>query len=647
MVGNFIPQLAGAEVTMQPLSFKAPLPKAIAGFTDEEIQTALEEKFGLSTFRGEQQSIVKHIANGSDALVIMPTGGGKSLCFQLPAILRKGLCVVVSPLVSLINNQVDLLTGMGRSARPYSSSESAGDRSITLEALESDPISLEFLYITPESLRSHMILDKLDRLNARRQLALFAIDEAHCISQWGHDFRKAYNQLGKVKRRFDRVPMVALTATATKPVMDDICKSLNITAARRFVTSFDRPNIRYEVRYERRLNELETSCFDDLIEVLTTNPGPAIIYCITRDECHAMCRHLSSHGVTAEPYHAGMPDDDRRGNMDNWVLGSTRVIVGTIAFGMGIDKPDVRVVVHWGPSKSVAGFYQESGRAGRDGKPALSVVYVSTSLVRLVEGMAGREGKAQGFREVMDVFMRNSCRRRALLSFFGDDGRGANPTCCDVCSDPTEVASGIVAQGGNANEAGHNRTKKGTGAQGRRAVVKPRAGPMNATELWARIKAEKREKLKAERRHAAVEDTVEEDAVQEGEGFSIAQEPIEEETAPAPTVSRFSQGLTQTPQSPQVSQSGGTTVDSDKQNATVEHLRIMLRISRPTALQLERLVRTECPSEPAYGTMVLRVQGHVYSLSRTHRSGASLFAAEADKHMRGGGRLGDLLRADP
>ena len=394
----------------------------------------LRSVFGHQGFRGAQEDIVLHVAGGGDALVLMPTGGGKSLCYQLPALLREGTAIVVSPLIALMQDQVAALRQLGVRAAFLNS---------TLEAREAQAIEkdleagrLELLYVAPERLMMPRMLERL----AQSRLALFAIDEAHCVSQWGHDFRPEYLQLSVLHERFPRVPRIALTATADPHTRDEIAHRLALREARLFISSFDRPNIRYTIveKLEARAQVLRF--------IREQHPGEAgIVYCLSRKKVDETAAWLAGEGVTALPYHAGMDGRARAANQERFQREDAVVVVATIAFGMGIDKPDVRFVAHLDLPKSIEGYYQETGRAGRDGLPADAwMAYGLGDLVNLRRMIEQSEGSEE-FRRVsfakLDALLgfceTAGCRRVRLLHYFGEEARPCGN--CDTCLDPPQT----------------------------------------------------------------------------------------------------------------------------------------------------------------------------------------------------------------
>ena len=403
----------------------------------------LRRVFGFEAFRGAQEEIVEHVVGGGDALVLMPTGGGKSLCYQLPALLRPGVAVVVSPLIALMQDQVAALRQAGVRAAFLNSSlerEAATEVENDLRGQR-----LDLVYVAPERLLTERFLALLDGIADNGGLALFAIDEAHCVSQWGHDFRPEYIQLAILHRRWPSVPRIALTATADQQTRREIIERLGLDAARVFVASFDRPNIRYSV-VERNNPRRQ------LIDFLSTHRGEAgIVYCLSRRKVDETAEWLARQGIAALPYHAGLEQTIRQTNQQRFQREDGIVMVATIAFGMGIDKPDVRFVAHLDLPKSLEAYYQETGRAGRDGEPAEAwMTYGLNDVVihrmRIDESVAGDEQKhiERGKLDALLAWCETmQCRRRVLLSYFGEESVACGN--CDTCLEPPESWDGSIA----------------------------------------------------------------------------------------------------------------------------------------------------------------------------------------------------------
>ena len=391
----------------------------------------LRHVFGFDSFRGEQGDIVDHVSGGGDALVLMPTGGGKSLCYQLPALLRPGTGIVVSPLIALMQDQVEALKQLGVRAAFLNSSQDAQTSSAVERELQDG--ALDLLYVAPERLLTPRFLSLLDR----SQIALFAIDEAHCVSQWGHDFRPEYRQLTLLHERWPDIPRIALTATADAPTRREIVEHLALEDARQFVSSFDRPNIRYTV-------VAKDDSRRQLLDFLDDHRGDCgIVYCLSRRKVDATAALLAERGVRALPYHAGLDAATRANHQRRFLREEGIVMVATIAFGMGIDKPDVRFVAHLDLPKSLEGYYQETGRAGRDGDPAEAWLAYGLGdavlLRRMIEdGDAGDERKWLE-RAKLDALIgyceSTACRRQTLLGYFDEAHAGACGQC-DNCQQP-------------------------------------------------------------------------------------------------------------------------------------------------------------------------------------------------------------------
>jgi ATP-dependent DNA helicase RecQ len=394
----------------------------------------LQRVFGYREFRGPQREIVDHLVAGGDCLVLMPTGGGKSLCYQIPALLREGTALVVSPLIALMQDQVDALRQLGVRAA-FLNSSLAGDEAASVErALVAG--ELDLLYVAPERLLTSRFLDLLDR----SRLALFAIDEAHCVSQWGHDFRPEYRQLDVLHARWPQVPRIALTATADAPTRAEIVERLGLEDARQFVSSFDRPNIRYRVVQKNNARR-------QLLDFVQDRRGEAgIVYCLSRRKVEDTAAALCEAGFTALPYHAGLDAGVRAANQRRFLREDGVIMTATIAFGMGIDKPDVRFVAHMDLPKSIEGYYQETGRAGRDGDPAEAWLCYGlgdvVTLKQMIEnGEAGEERKRLERRK-LDALLgyceTTACRRRHLLASFGEPRSGGCGNC-DNCLVPPQT----------------------------------------------------------------------------------------------------------------------------------------------------------------------------------------------------------------
>jgi ATP-dependent DNA helicase RecQ len=400
-------------------------------------QNALEilnSLYGYESFRGHQAEIIEHVSAGNNALVLMPTGGGKSICYQIPSLLREGVGIIISPLIALMQDQVDAMQQLGVKAAFLNSSLSHREQNVIEEELLSG--QLDLLYIAPERLIQSYTLDLLSRC----QLALFAIDEAHCVSQWGHDFRSDYLSLSLLHDRFPSTPRIALTATADIRTRNEIIERLSLTDANSYISGFDRPNIRYAIANK-------TTPKKQLLAFLQQRKNEAgIVYCLSRKKVEDTAAWLSQQGFNALPYHAGLPAQLRQTHQSRFLREDGVIIVATIAFGMGIDKPDVRFVAHLDLPKSIEAYYQETGRAGRDGQPADAwMVYGLQDVVRLQQMAQGSDGSEQhkrAERHKLDAMLGlcevTSCRRKVLLSYFADE---APNQCgnCDNCQLPPET----------------------------------------------------------------------------------------------------------------------------------------------------------------------------------------------------------------
>ncbi|MEU6314314.1 DNA helicase RecQ [Streptomyces sp. NPDC047014] len=410
--------------------------------TSPDISDALQvlhRVFGYSSFRGEQQEIIEQVVGGGDALVLMPTGGGKSLCYQIPALVREGTGVVISPLIALMQDQVNALTALGVRAGFLNSTQDPYERQAVEQAFLAD--ELDLLYLAPERLRT----ESAQRLLDRGKVSLFAIDEAHCVAQWGHDFRPDYLALSMLHDRWPKVPRIALTATATRATHAEIVTRLGLEEARQFVASFDRPNIQY------RIVPKDNPAKQVLELIRTEHPGDAgVVYCLSRASVEKTAAFLAEQGIDAVPYHAGMDARTRAENQARFLREDGVVVVATIAFGMGIDKPDVRFVAHLDLPKSVEGYYQETGRAGRDGEPATAwLAYGLQDVVqqrKLIDGSEGDEAHRRSLGMHLDAMLALcetvDCRRVRLLEYFGQAGTPCGN--CDTCLTPAESWDGTV-----------------------------------------------------------------------------------------------------------------------------------------------------------------------------------------------------------
>ncbi|MCU1683595.1 MAG: ATP-dependent helicase [Amycolatopsis sp.] len=417
-------------------------PESGAGSEPEssEALQVLHRVFGYDSFRGNQADIIDHVCTGGDALVLMPTGGGKSLCYQIPALVREGVGVVVSPLIALMQDQVDALTALGVRAGFLNSTQDFEQRRRVESAFRSG--ELDLLYLAPERLKVESTL----RLLENGKISLFAIDEAHCVAQWGHDFRPDYLALSTLHERWPEVPRIALTATATEATHSEIAFRLNLGEARHFVASFDRPNIQYRIAPK---NEPKKQLLDLL---RTEHPGEAgIVYCLSRASVEKTADFLVDNGIQALPYHAGLDARVRAANQSRFLREDGMVMVATIAFGMGIDKPDVRFVAHLDLPKSVEGYYQETGRAGRDGQPSTAwLAYGLQDVVqqrKMIDTSEGDDAHRRRLGTHLDAMLALcetvTCRRVQLLAYFGQDSSACGN--CDTCLTPPESWDGTIA----------------------------------------------------------------------------------------------------------------------------------------------------------------------------------------------------------
>ncbi|NUW01494.1 DNA helicase RecQ [Streptomyces sp. CAI 127] len=408
---------------------------------ESEARRTLHRVFGYESFRGEQGAIIEHVVAGGDAVVLMPTGGGKSLCYQIPSLVRRGTGVVVSPLIALMQDQVDALRALGVRAGFMNSTQDFDERrSMEAQFLAGE---LDILYLAPERLR----LDSTLSLLARGEVSVFAIDEAHCVAQWGHDFRPDYLALSVLGERWPDVPRIALTATATNATHEEITRRLGMPDAKHFVASFDRPNIQYRIVPK---TEPKKQLLSFLKEEHAGDAG--IVYCLSRNSTEKIAEYLSNNGVQAVPYHAGLDAGTRAAHQARFLREEGLVVVATIAFGMGIDKPDVRFVAHVDLPKSVEGYYQETGRAGRDGEPSTAwMAYGLQDVVqqrKLIQGGEGDEAFRRRAASHLDSMLALcetvQCRRAQLLTYFGQEPTA--PACgnCDTCLTPPETWDGTI-----------------------------------------------------------------------------------------------------------------------------------------------------------------------------------------------------------
>ena len=400
----------------------------------EKLFEKLRIFFGYTSFKPGQEEIIRHLIAGNDAFVLMPTGGGKSLCYQLPALLMDGTAIVISPLIALMKNQVDVIRGFvsGNEGVAHFLNSSLGKAQIA--EVRADLLSgvTKLLYVAPESLTKPENIALLKEI----KISFYAVDEAHCISEWGHDFRPEYRRIRAIVNEIGRAPIIALTATATPKVQSDILRNLGIQDAKVFKSSFNRPNLYYEIRDKQDPKR-------DIIKFIRQNPGKSgIIYCLSRKKVEEMAELLNVNGIKARPYHAGLDAKTRAENQDAFLMEDVNVIVATIAFGMGIDKPDVRFVIHYDIPKSLEGYYQETGRAGRDGKEGQCIAFYSykdiQKLEKFMQGkpIAEQEIGRQLLMETVAYAESNCCRRKLLLNYFGEDYPFDNCGACDNCLHP-------------------------------------------------------------------------------------------------------------------------------------------------------------------------------------------------------------------
>ena len=399
----------------------------------------LHDVFGYTTFKGEQEAVVAHVTAGGDALVLMPTGGGKSLCYQLPALLREGVGIVVSPLIALMQDQVDALKQLGVRAAFLNSSQDVDEaREITAQLMRGH---LQIVYVAPERLLMASFLALLEQIQEGAGIALFAIDEAHCVSQWGHDFRPEYRQLTVLHERFPQVPRIALTATADAPTRAEIVERLKLEEAQQFISSFDRPNIRYRITQKANARQQ----LEKFLEAEHANDA-GIIYCLSRRKVEETATWLQSRGWDALPYHAGLDASMRQQNQRRFLRDEGVIMVATVAFGMGIDKPNVRFVAHLDLPKSMEAYYQETGRAGRDGLPANAWMTYGlgdvVSMRKMLDAGDAPEQRKAVERQKLDALLgfceSTSCRHQTLLRYFGEQHSG-DCQQCDNCLNPVDT----------------------------------------------------------------------------------------------------------------------------------------------------------------------------------------------------------------
>ena len=397
------------------------------------LETYLKYFFGYDQFRPEQRKIIENALADQDLLVIMPTGGGKSLCFQLPALLKPGLMIVISPLIALMQDQVDALQDNGIGATYLNSSLSPKEVQEREKQIFENKIKL--LYVAPERLLGDRFQDFFHRLITQIGVSAFAIDEAHCVSEWGHDFRPEYRQLSQLRQQYPQIPIFAFTATATKRVQKDIIDQLKLHKPSVHLTSFNRPNLYYEIIPK------EKRSYEQLLKFIKTLKGSGIIYCMSRKMVDEISDRLQEDGIKALPYHAGMGDENRRMNQTQFIRDEVRIIVATVAFGMGINKPDVRFVIHYDLPRNLESYYQESGRAGRDNEPAKCLLFFSFGDLKKIEYIIQQKAPSeqqksrQQLRQIVDYSEGLACRRTIVLRYFGEDFPG-NCGNCDNCCYP-------------------------------------------------------------------------------------------------------------------------------------------------------------------------------------------------------------------
>ena len=408
--------------------------------TSEQIHRTLKDFFGFDSFKGEQETVIRSLLDGKDCFVLMPTGGGKSLCYQLPALMMEGTAIVISPLIALMKNQVDAIRGFVEGNESVAHFFNSSLNKQQMDEVKADLRSgkTKILYVAPESLAKAENVAFLKTI----RISFYAVDEAHCISEWGHDFRPEYRRIRPIVESLGVAPIIALTATATPKVQSDILKTLGIPNALVFKSSFNRPNLYYEVKDKIDADK-------DIVRYIRQNPGKSgIVYCLSRRKVEEMAQFLQINGIRALPYHAGLEAKVRAENQDKFLMEDVDVIVATIAFGMGIDKPDIRFVIHYDIPKSVESYYQETGRAGRDGKEGVCITYYSykdiQKLEKFMQGkpVAEQEIGKQLLNEVVAYAESSQCRRKLLLGYFGEDYMPDNCGICDNCLHPKKVFDG-------------------------------------------------------------------------------------------------------------------------------------------------------------------------------------------------------------
>lgn len=405
----------------------------------QDAYSVLEKYFGYKSFRPPQADIIKDVLAGKDVFVLMPTGGGKSLCYQIPSILQTGLTIVVSPLISLMKDQVDSLLKTGVNAEFLNSSLNLQERRVIHQKLAKNEISI--LYVAPERLVSDEFLELLKIL----KVSLFAIDEAHCISQWGHDFRPEYRRLSIIRQKFPTVPIITLTATATKQVKEDIVTQLHIENAQKYQVSFNRPNLRYFVNPKQ-------DATTQTLKYIQDHPNDSgIIYCQTRDKVDQLATDLQNEGITALPYHAGLTDEERKNHQERFIKDDVNIIVATIAFGMGIDKPNVRFIIHYDLPSNLERYYQETGRAGRDSLPSECILLFSLGDLFGIKHFINQKNdpteKKIAFtklQQMINFAQSASCRRASILNYFGEKFDGTNCASCDNCLNPKQTFDATI-----------------------------------------------------------------------------------------------------------------------------------------------------------------------------------------------------------